>query len=156
MLKDITRPDGLVRLARLADLPAVAKLCSAHASFERAEPVPSDLATRLEPVLFSDSPRAWCLVADYEGVLIGYSVCSLEFSTWQAAEYMHLDCLYVSEAHRGAGWGAALLDAVKDMAAILQASQIQWQTPDWNTNAIRFYNREGAQGRNKVRFFLPV
>ncbi|MER5373393.1 hypothetical protein [Streptomyces sp. NPDC002553] len=59
MLKNTARPDGVIRPATTADLRAIARLCAAHAAFERAEPAPADLATRLEPVLFSAHPRAW-------------------------------------------------------------------------------------------------
>ncbi|GAB1331859.1 N-acetyltransferase family protein [Streptomyces sennicomposti] len=156
MLTDTARPDGVIRPATVADLPAIAGLCAAHAAFERATPVPVDLATRLEPVLFSAPPRAWCLVVDHGGELIGYATYSLEFSTWQATDYVHLDCLFVTEPHRGEGWGHALLNAVKDAAAARGTAQMQWQTPDWNTDAIRFYHRAGAEARPKVRFSLPT
>ncbi|MFE5239532.1 MULTISPECIES: GNAT family N-acetyltransferase [unclassified Streptomyces] len=156
MLKDTGRPDGLIRPATSADLSAIARLCADHAAFERAEPVPPDLAARLEPMLFSASPRAWCLVAESRGELIGYATFSPEFSTWQATDYAHLDCLFVTEPHRGGGWGRALLSAVKDAAASRGAATLQWQTPDWNADAIRFYHRMGARARSKVRFSLPV
>ncbi|MFC5667186.1 GNAT family N-acetyltransferase [Kitasatospora misakiensis] len=154
--KDTVRPGAAIRPATAADLPALAELCAAHADFERAGPVPADLAARLEPVLFSARPRAWCLVVDRGGELIGYATFSREFSTWQAADYLHLDCLFVTEAHRGAGWGRVLLDAVQDAAAALGVAELQWQTPDWNTDAIRFYQRAGARARPKVRFSLPA
>ncbi|GAA2752006.1 GNAT family N-acetyltransferase [Kitasatospora cinereorecta] len=146
----------MIRPATAADLPAIASLCAAHAAFERAGPVPADLATRLEPVLFSADPRARCLVVDAGDELIGYAAYAREFSTWYAAEYVHLDCLFVTEPHRGGGWGRALLDAVREEAAASGAAHLQWQTPDWNTDAVRFYRRAGAEARSKIRFSLPV
>ncbi|MFE0463834.1 GNAT family N-acetyltransferase [Kitasatospora sp. NPDC058965] len=156
MLTDTVPKPAVIRPATAADLPAVARLCADHAAFERVDPVPADLAARLAPVLFADRPRAWCLVVDHGGELIGYATYSREFSTWQAADHVHLDCLFVSEQHRGAGWGRALLDAVQDAAAAHGAAQLQWQTPHWNTDAIRFYSRAGALARPKVRFTLPA
>ncbi|MBD0695474.1 GNAT family N-acetyltransferase [Streptomyces sp. CBMA123] len=156
MLTHTARPGGTIRPATPADLRAIAHLCAAHAAFERASPVPADLAERLAPALFSAPPRAWCLVVECAGELIGYATYSREFSTWQAADYVHLDCLFVTEAHRGEGWGHALLAAVRTAAAAGGATQLQWQTPDWNTDAIRFYHRAGAHGRSKLRFALPV
>ncbi|MEU5656848.1 GNAT family N-acetyltransferase [Streptomyces sp. NPDC047737] len=156
MLKNTARPDGVIRPATEADLPAIADLCAAHSAFERAGAVPADLATRLKPVLFSAHPRAWCLVVDHGDELIGYATCSREFSTWQATDYVHLDCLFVTEPYRGEGWGNALLSAVRNAAAARGAAQVQWQTPDWNTGAISFYRRAGAQTQPKVRFSLPV
>jgi GNAT superfamily N-acetyltransferase len=149
-------PGGVIRPAVPGDLPALAGLCDAHAAFERAGPVPADLAARLKPCLFAPRPRAWCLVADLGGELIGYAACSLEFSTWQAADFVQLDCLFITEAHRGKGWGSALLAAVRHAAAERGAAQVQWQTPAWNADAIGFYASAGAQSSPKIRFSLPV
>ncbi|MEU9079325.1 GNAT family N-acetyltransferase [Kitasatospora sp. NPDC048538] len=156
MLTDTARPGGVIRPATAADLPALARLCAAHAAHEQAGPVPADLADRLAPALFAARPRAWCLVVDHGGEPVGYATWSLEFSTWQAADHAHLDCLFVTEPYRGAGWGRALLDAVRDAAAARGAGELQWQTPDWNADAIRFYRRAGALARPKVRFSLPL
>jgi GNAT superfamily N-acetyltransferase len=145
-----------VRPATSADLPALAALCAAHAAYEQAAPVPDDLAARLEPALFSTPPQAWCLLACRGGEPVGYASYSLEFSTWNANHYVHLDCLFVHERHRGGGLGRRLLDAVSLAAAGLGAGEVQWQTPEWNVDAIRFYGRTGAQRRSKVRFVLPV
>lgn len=35
----------------------------------------------------------------------------------------------------------------------LNLSEIQWQTPNENIDAIRFYKKIGAQDKNKKRFF---
>ncbi|MFI2370141.1 GNAT family N-acetyltransferase [Streptomyces sp. NPDC018833] len=156
MLRNAAWPDGIVRPATPDDLPALAGLCAAHAAFEQAGPVPGDLADRLEPALFRAPARVWCLVADCGGELLGYATYTLEFSTWLAAEYVHLDCLFVAERHRGGGWGRRLLDAVTAAATARGMTQVQWQTPDWNNDAIRFYDRTGAQSARKVRYLLPV
>ncbi|MDT9695245.1 hypothetical protein [Streptomyces sp. P17] len=34
--------------------------------------------------------------------------------------------------------------------------QVQWQTPPWNTDAIRFSDRLGARAQEKRRYLLPV
>ncbi|MET9708459.1 GNAT family N-acetyltransferase [Streptomyces griseus] len=137
MLKDTAPPGDVIRPAIAADLPEIARLCAAHVAFERAEPTPVDLATRLKPVLFSARPRAWCLVVDHGGELIGYATCSLEFSTWQATDYVHLDCLFVTEPYRGEDWGHALLNAAKNAATPRGAAHMQWQTP---TGTLRVFS----------------
>jgi GNAT superfamily N-acetyltransferase len=84
--------------------------------------------------------------------LVGYATWSLECSTWRAAEHAHLDCLYLEEGSRGRGLGRALLERIAVRAAQRGATHVEWQTPDWNAGAIRFYERLGAVGRNKKRF----
>jgi hypothetical protein len=34
--------------------------------------------------------------------------------------------------------------------------EIQWQTPTWNTDARRFYERLGARPAEKIRYTLPA
>ncbi|UUC47359.1 GNAT family N-acetyltransferase [Flavobacterium cerinum] len=52
--------------------------------------------------------------------------------------------------------GKALLEKVKTIGEAADCINMQWQTPDFNENAIRFYKRIGGIGKNKVRFTLPL
>ncbi|WP_406278278.1 hypothetical protein OHT93_36785 [Streptomyces sp. NBC_00191] len=84
MLRNAAWPDGIVRPATPDDF--LPWLCCA-----RLVPRSSRQA------LFSAPARVWCLLADCGGELIGYATYNLEFSTWLAAEYVHLDCLFAAE-----------------------------------------------------------
>ncbi|MCF2527568.1 GNAT family N-acetyltransferase [Yinghuangia soli] len=147
-----------VRHARPGDLPEVARLAAEHAEYEKASPPPADLADRLSALLFgSAAPRLRVLVAELApGELIGYASCAPEMSTWDGAEYMHMDCLFLRDGHRGLRVGPKLIEAVATEARSLGIDHVQWQTPPWNTDAIRFYNRLGATSKEKLRFTLPV
>ena len=69
---------------------------------------------------------------------------------------MHLDCLFVDAAFRGGGIGRSLVDAVCVVARSLNIDELQWQTPQWNASAQRFYARLGASARAKTRFTLRL
>ncbi|MGW1911840.1 N-acetyltransferase family protein [Streptomyces sp. NPDC002076] len=47
-------------------------------------------------------------------------------------------------------------DAVVAEARRLGLAQVQWQTPAWNEEAVRFYDRLGARATEKLRYTLPV
>jgi GNAT superfamily N-acetyltransferase len=141
-----------LRDAEPRDLPEVVRLCRAHALYERADPPAPGQARRLAALLFGPRPRLRCLVVADGERLVGYATWSLECSTWRAAEYAHLDCLYLEQELRGRGLGRALLERVAAGAAELGATYLEWQTPAWNAGAIRFYERLGAAGRDKKRF----
>ncbi|MEV0174352.1 GNAT family N-acetyltransferase [Streptomyces sp. NPDC050803] len=148
-----------VRRALPADLPEVVLLVAEHAVYEKAEPPGDGLEGRLERLLFgAGEPRLRCLVAELgeSGPVVGYATCSAEVSTWDGAEYLHMDCLFLRDGHRGLGLGALLMDAVRAEGRALGLDQVQWQTPVWNEGAIRFYERLGARAKEKRRFFLPV
>lgn len=61
------------------------------------------MARRLEELFFGkEPPRLRCFVAELnEGEIIGYVSCAPEVSTWDGAEYLHMDCLFLREGHRG-------------------------------------------------------
>ncbi|MFI5986253.1 GNAT family N-acetyltransferase [Streptomyces sp. NPDC051555] len=150
-----------VRPARPEDLPRVVELIHEHVAHERSAPRPPDLAERLGPLLFpggdAPAPPLWVLIAeDPTGQAVGYAACSREFAFWDAAHYLHMDCLYLAEGARGHGLGAALMAAVAALAAELGLDQVQWQTPDWNEGAVRFYDRLGAAGTPKRRYGWAV
>ncbi|MET8507052.1 GNAT family N-acetyltransferase [Streptomyces sp. NPDC004787] len=151
-----TPPEGaaVVRPARPEDLPRVAELAAEHAAYEKAAPPRPDLAEALGPLLFgAPEPRLRCLVAELpDGSLAGYATCAPEVSTWAAAEYLHMDCLYLTESARGHGLGALLMSAVRAEARALGLAHVEWQTPDWNTSAMRFYARLGATPKPKARY----
>ncbi|WP_330299216.1 GNAT family N-acetyltransferase [Streptomyces sp. NBC_00503] len=147
----------VVRPARPEDLPRLDELIREHVAYEKSAPRPAGLADRLGAQLFAEDARLWVLLAETpDGEVAGYAACSAEFAFWDARHYLHMDCLYLAEEARGHGLGAALMEGVKGLARELGLGHVEWQTPDWNEGAIRFYDRLGATGRAKRRYALPV
>ena len=103
------------------------------------------------------SPRLYGWVAvNEQGRLIGYATATIDYSTWMSREFMHLDCLFVSERMRSRGVGARLLASVCEHARKIGIAELQWQTPQWNVKAQRFYERIGGRPAPKMRFTLDV
>jgi len=145
-----------VRACTPDDLAALAAFCIEHAAYERMPlAVPPD-AERLRRALFAAAPRLHAWLAWQGARPLGYATASREFSTWNARDYLHMDCLYVRADARGLGIGAALLREVAATARRLGLAELQWQTPDWNAGAIRFYRRHGAVASAKQRFVLAL
>lgn len=145
-----------VRPIESSDLPDFIELCQAHAAFERSSECTPD-AQRLRLALFSTPARLYAWVAiDAHSRLVGYATATLDYSTWSSCEFMHLDCLFVRDSHRGRNIGQQLLSAVREHARALGLRQMQWQTPDWNTDAQRFYERLNAIPKAKVRYVLEL
>ena len=115
---------------------------------------PRDKCERLSSALFSTSPRLYAWVVEQHGKLVGYATATQEFSTWDAASFLHMDCLYLREEVRGARLGRLLLREIARLALQLGCVNMQWQTPVWNKRAISFYQHLGAEGKQKVRFFF--
>jgi GNAT superfamily N-acetyltransferase len=140
------------RKATLKDLDALVELCAAHAAFERASFVSAGLNERLSKALFGQASRAVVFLVDFDQDILGYASCSKEFSTWMGTEFLHMDCLFVREDFRGQGHGRRLLECIFDEAKGQNIYEVQWQTPDWNDDAIQFYRSVGATSSLKARF----
>ncbi|MEM1178232.1 MAG: GNAT family N-acetyltransferase [Acidobacteriota bacterium] len=137
-----------------ADFDILLDLCKEHAEYERLGFRRGDQPTRWRRHLAQGRLRILFaeVQGDPAGEVVGYAATSLEYSTWAAREYLHLDCLYVRESARGLGVGTRLLDAAKDHARDAGCCEIQWQTPPWNEKAVGFYHRRGATSLPKLRF----
>lgn len=146
----------VIRPVRPSDLDVLIDLIADHAAFERATVDRIYLCEALPQHVFGEAPRAVIWVAVSGRDIVGYLSASIEFSTWKAAEYLHMDCLYLTPECRGKGAGRMLIDAAVLYAHARGLGWMEWQTPDWNTDAIWFYARSGAVAKSKVRFSLAV
>lgn len=131
-------------------------LCLEHAAFER---IPHALANRMDALaaaLDAAPPRLHAWLAEHAGEAVGYATASLDFSTLAAAPYVHMDCLYVCEGWRGRAIGQLLWRSVRGFALASGCTAMQWQTPEWNEGAARFYLRLGAHESRKRRYALAL
>lgn len=145
-----------IRPAEKADLPELIHLFKEHAAYEKADYSPEGKLERLTAAIFEYPERLFCEVVEYNKKLLGYVSYTFDYSTWDAAEFMYMDGLFLCEEARGLGIGKAIMHKIKKIAFDRGCLNIQWQTPDFNLPAIGFYGRLGAIKKNKVRFSLPL
>ena len=143
-----------VRAALPSDSQVLASLCAAHAAYERMTYCASGHSDRLQEAISKRLLHAWLL--ELYGAAVGYASVTLDFSTLGAGRFAHLDCLYLAPEARGQGGGQKLMEAVELFAKAQGCKELQWQTPDWNQGAIRFYERLGAMGVAKQRYVLKL
>jgi ribosomal protein S18 acetylase RimI-like enzyme len=145
-----------IRPCTPADLDKLVQLCAQHAAYEQASYDPQGKKEKLHALLFTGHRPLHCLMVETAGLVIGYATYTFDVSTWDAAPFVYLDCLYIEEAFRNYGIGRVLMEQVKAAGEQQYCVNMQWQTPDFNEHAIRFYKRLGATDKNKVRFTLPL
>lgn len=143
-----------IRKAIPADMPDIIELCIQHAMYEKASYSPLGKEEKLTNMLFGEANNLHCLIVESEEKAVGYATFSKESSTWNAAYYVHMDCLYLNEEFRGQQIGQELINRIIEFSKEIKASHIEWQTPVFNERAIRFYKRLGATDREKIRFTL--
>ena len=150
--------DGAVRVRRAsgADIALLLPLCVEHAAFERLPHDPERAGAALAVALDARPAPLHAWLAACGGETVGYATASLDFSTLSALRYLHMDCLYVREAWRGRAIGRQLFASLRAFARASGCRQVQWQTPEWNAAAARFYVRLGARETRKRRYLLPL
>ncbi len=132
-----------IRKATKADMPQVYNLIQQLAIFEKEPEAVEITVEDLENDGFGSNPAFFCFVAEINNKIEGIALCYYRYSTWKG-KAIHLEDLIVNEAMRGHGLGTALLNEVIKFGHDLGVRRINWEVLDWNTPAVEFYKKKGA------------
>ncbi len=132
------------------------ELCALHAAYEKCEYNKEGKSELLRKAIFNISPELYCVVACENKSILGYTSYMKQYSTWDASYYMYLDCIFLKDNARGKGIGDELMKFVGQKSLREGIELLQWQTPDFNERAIKFYRRIGAVSLAKERFFWSL
>jgi GNAT superfamily N-acetyltransferase len=133
-----------LRAAEPRDVVAIVGLIRELAEFEKLAHLVQVTPRSLHPHLFGERPAAEALVAEVGGRVVAFALFFTNFSTFLGKPGLYLEDLYVQPAHRGRGIGAALLRHLAALARQRDCGRFEWSVLDWNTDAIRIYERMGA------------
>jgi GNAT superfamily N-acetyltransferase len=145
---------AVFRKALPKDAKRLLALIHEHAEYECAAATINE--TQLTDILEMDHAPTNIIVAEANGMLVGFAAITFDFSLWRAHFWGHLDCLFVNNGYRGRGIGQKLLQHAASLAIQKGADQLEWQTPEWNSDAVRFYRRQSVMDAVKVRFCLKL
>lgn len=113
------------------------------AHYERA---PQEVTVSLEHFAesgFGPNPVWWAFVAEADGIVAGFALYYIRYSTWKG-QRMYLEDILVTNEMRGRGIGQLLFNRLKQEAQERKLNAIVWQVLEWNEPAIRFYQRQQA------------
>ena len=133
----------IIRNATKNDMDSVLELIKELAVFEKE---PEAVVVTVEDLVrdgFSENPLFECFVAEEKNEIIGMALYYYRFSTWKG-KTIHLEDLIVKEDKRGTGAGFALYTEVIKKGKAENVRRIEWNVLDWNTPAIDFYEKSGA------------
>lgn len=135
----------ILRAAEPRDLPAIVQLIGELAEFEHLTHLLEVTPHKLEPHLFGDTPVAECMLGEVDGEVVAFALFYTNFSTFLAKPGLYLEDLYVRPAHRRSGLGRSLLVYLAQLACERGYGRFDWTVLDWNEDAIRFYEKLGAE-----------
>jgi GNAT superfamily N-acetyltransferase len=127
-----------------ADVPMIHRLIRELAEFERLLDQVVATEVRLRESLFGKTRFAEVLMARLSSESVGFALFFHNYSTFRAQPGIYLEDLYVRPAHRGRGYGKALLAHVAQLAVQRRCGRFEWSVLDWNQRAIDFYKKLGA------------
>ncbi len=133
-------PTITVRRATKTDCPRMLELINELAVFERAPHEVTVTLAHFAESGFGTNPVWWAFVAEEAGIVIGFALYYIRYSTWKG-QRMYLEDILVTEQHRGRNAGRLLMDQLITEAREKNLSGITWQVLDWNTPAIKFYEK---------------
>ncbi|MGB3154133.1 MAG: GNAT family N-acetyltransferase [Chitinophagaceae bacterium] len=138
----------LIRRAEKEDCPRLLELITELAIYEKA---PDDVTVTLEHFTesgFGSSPVWWSFVAEVNGVIQGFALYYIRYSTWKG-QAMYLEDIIVTEEMRGNKIGKMLFDRLIEEARKKKFNRIIWQVLEWNEPAINFYKKYNAEFDNE-------
>lgn len=134
-----------VRPARLADGPSFLELVHNLAQFEKLTPPTSAACERLLRDAFAEPAPFQLWVAEGEMGIIAYAVWFLTYSTFRAKPSLYLEDLFVHPKARQQGVAQTIMAALQQEAHERGCGRFEWSVLDWNTPAIKLYEKLGAK-----------
>ncbi len=139
----------MIRSAKPEDLSEISSLIKELADYERAPEQAIATIEDLSAALFGPSPKVFCEIVEVDGVVLGFAIWFLNFSTWQGKHGIYLEDLFIRPQYRGSGWGRKLLEHLAAKCIENNWGRFQWWVLDWNEPAIEFYKALGASPMNE-------
>ena len=130
----------VIRKAIKEDCPRLLELIQELADYEKA---PNEVTVTLEHFEesgFGKAPIWWAFVAETDGIVQGFALYYIRYSTWKG-QRMYLEDILVTEKMRGKNQGKLLFDALIEEAKEKKFSGLVWQVLEWNEPAINFYKK---------------
>jgi GNAT superfamily N-acetyltransferase len=132
-----------IRQAVKEDCPRLMELIRELALYEKAPQEVTVTMDHFEESGFGAQPVWWAFVAEVDGIVEGFGMYYIRYSTWKG-QRMYLEDLLVTDKMRGKGLGKLLFDRLIEEAKEKQFKGLVWQVLDWNEPAINFYKKYNA------------
>lgn len=132
-----------IRRAVKEDCERLLELVKELALYEKA---PQEVTVTLDHFIesgFGANPVWWAFVAEEDGLVQGFALYYVRYSTWKG-QRMYLEDILVTEKARGKGLGKLLFDQLIVEAKERKFNGIVWQVLEWNEPAINFYKKYNA------------
>lgn len=138
-----------VRFANSDDVALVFSFIQKKSEFDRnIGAFSGELRTseaKIRKTLFGTVPFSYVLFAETSDREIGFALYGFRYSSFIGQPSIWLDDLYVDEAMRSQGAGAALMTRLAQISQENDCTHLAWNADARNTRGLSFYHRLGAE-----------
>lgn len=133
-----------IRTAVEGDVSLILQFIRKLARYERLSDEMSATEELLRKNLFGERRMAEVILGEYQQTAVGFALYFYNFSTFLGRPGIYIEDIYVDDSHRGRGFGYAMFIHIVRLATERGCGRLEWSVLDWNTPAIRFYEKMGA------------
>ena len=133
-----------IRAATKADVSIILSFIKKLADYERLSHEVVATEEILCETLFGRRRTAEVAIGYFKREPVGFVLYFHNYSTFLGRPGIYIEDLFVDEAFRRRGCGAALLRYVAGVAHQRRCGRLEWSVLDWNEPAINFYKKLGA------------
>jgi len=145
--------DIQIRKSSPDEVPAIVRLMRDFAEYENLAEYCEITEQRLFEVMFGDEAFVEGLVAFHDQVPVAYAMFYPYFASFRGQCGYYLEDIFVAEDFRRNGLGEAMVKIVARLAKQRGFERIDFQVLEWNTPAVKFYEKLGAVRDDSERHF---
>ena len=135
----------MIRPAAENDAGTILTLIKELADYERLTREVVATENDIRRSLFGEHPFAEALIGEYETIPVSFALFFYNFSTFVGKPGIYLEDLYVKPDYRSKGFGRKMLAHIAHLAIERNCGRFEWSVLDWNTPAIRTYDKLNAK-----------
>ncbi|MFM9904601.1 MAG: N-acetyltransferase family protein [Pyrinomonadaceae bacterium] len=136
-----------------ADLAAVVEMMREFAVYEKLAEYCTVTVERLQTAMFGETDLVEGLIALEDETPFGYALFYPNFSSFRGERGLYLEDIYIREQYRRHNLGMQMLQKIAFLAKRRGLERIDFQVLDWNTPAVNFYQKHGAEIRDDESHF---
>ena len=145
--------DIQIRKSTPSEVPTIVRLMRDFAEFEDLGDYCEITDDRLFDVMFGEDAFVEGLVAFHDGEAVAYALFYPYFASFRGQCGFYLEDIFIAEDFRRNGLGEAMVRIIARLAKKRGFERIDFQVLEWNTPAVKFYEKLGAIRDDSERHF---
>ena len=124
------------------------------AEYEKQKILDEKIKNRLKSDICSKKPIIEAYLTFFNEKCVGYFIYFFNYSSYQARPVLFIEDIFLLEEYRRKGIGKKMFNFCIQKAKEKKCGRIEWCVYNWNTPAIKFYDKLNATKLDKSYYRL--